>query len=399
MAISLKNLIAFTVILALTVIFGGCGDQKQMPQKQINPTKVKVMKVLRTDAPLNYEYSGQVISKGEVKVQSKISGRVTEKFISGGQEVYEGQMLYKIDSRQYEASILQAQATLAKSKTNLNNALNELARNQRLYDSGAISEQTLTNQKATVDAQEADVAANEALLLKAQEDLKDTFVYAPMSGRAGIDDVAVGSYVNAGNTCLVTISSNDPIFVEYSISETEYLKFMNAAARERKTSSQRVRISLSLADGTLYPYEGEFGEADSGLTDNTGTLTLRTLFANPNNFLVPGMFAKITISGITIPNAILVPERAIQQLLGESFVLVANAENKSEIRTIKLGEKIGSYYIVTEGLKSNDMVIVEGLSKLRENMPLEVTEVTAKEMGFSMKPDDTLFNSDKRGSE
>ncbi|MBR4903276.1 MAG: efflux transporter periplasmic adaptor subunit, partial [Selenomonadaceae bacterium] len=97
--------------------------------------------------------------------------------------------------------------------------------------------------------------------------------------------------------------------------------------------------------------------------------------------------------------AILVPERAIQQLLGESFVLIANAENKSEIRTVKLGEKIGSYYIVTEGLKSNDMVIVEGLSKLRENMPLEVTEVTAKEMGFSMKSDDTLFNSDKRGSE
>ncbi|MBR4152396.1 MAG: efflux RND transporter periplasmic adaptor subunit [Selenomonadaceae bacterium] len=395
---SLKNLIPI-IILALALMISGCGDQKQMPQKQINPTKVKVMKVLRTDAPLNYEYSGQVISKGEVKVQSKISGRVTEKFIRGGQEVYEGQMLYKIDSRQYEASILQAQATLAKSRTNLNNALNELARNQRLYDAGAVSEQTLTNQKATVDAQEADVAANEALLLKAQEDLKDTVVYAPMSGRTGIDDVAVGSYVNAGNTCLVTISSNDPIFVEYSISETEYLKFMNAAARERKTPSQRVRISLSLADGTTYPYEGEFGEADSGLTDNTGTLTLRTLFANPNNFLVPGMFAKITISGITIPNAILVPERAIQQLLGESFVLIANAENKSEIRTVKLGEKIGSYYIVTEGLKSDDMVIVEGLSKLRENMPLEVTEVTAKEMGFSMKSDDTLFNSDKRGSE
>lgn len=114
MASSLKNLIPI-IILAVALMIGGCGDQKQLPQKQINPTKVKVMKVLRTDAPLNYEYSGQVISKGEVKVQSKISGRVTEKFIRGGQEVYEGQMLYKIDSRQYEASILQAQATLAKS--------------------------------------------------------------------------------------------------------------------------------------------------------------------------------------------------------------------------------------------------------------------------------------------
>lgn len=109
-----------------------------------------------------------------------------------------------------------------------------------------------------------------------------------------------------------------------------------------------------MADSTIYPYEGEFGEANSRLTDNTGTLTLRIIFPNPNNFLVPGMFAKIKISGIAVPNALLVPERAIQQLLGESFVLVANAENNSEIRTVKLGEKIGSYYILTEGLKSDD---------------------------------------------
>ena len=395
MANSLKNFVPIVILMVATLILGGCG-QKQPIQQQIAPTKVKVVKVIRTDAPLTYEYSGQIISKGEVKVQSRISGKITEKYIRGGQDVYEGQILYRIDSRQYEAMILQAEAALAKSKTNLNKAIDEMERDQRLFDEGALAEVTLTNQKAAVEAQKADVAANEAMLLKAQEDLKDTIVYAPMSGRTGIDDAALGSYVNAGSTNLVTISSNDPIFVEYSISETEYLKFMNAASGNQSARSQRIRITLSLADGTIYPYEGEFGEAASGLTDNTGTLTLRTLFANPNNFLVPGMFAKITVTGITVPNAILVPERAIQQLLGESFVLIANAENKSEIRTVKLGEKIGSYYIATEGLRSDDKVIVEGLSKLRENMPLEVTEVTAKEMGFSMRPNDKPFDSDKR---
>ena len=338
MARVLKNFVPVIIIFVVAFTFSGCG-QKQPTQKKNNPTAVKVIKILRTDAPLTYEYSGQVIGKAEVKVLSKISGRITDKYISGGQPVEEGQILYKIDSRQYEASILQAQANLAKSRTNLNKARDDLARDQRLYDAGAFVEQTFLNQKASVEAQESDVLANEAMLIKAQEDLKDTVVYAPMSGRTGIDDVAIGTYVNAGNTNLVTISSNDPIFVEFSISETEYLKFTNAAARESRNQSSHVRISLSLADGTIYPYEGEFGEADIGLTDNTGTLTLRIIFPNPNNFLVPGMFAKIKISGIAVPNALLVPERAIQQLLGESFVLVANAEINSEIRTVKLGEK------------------------------------------------------------
>lgn len=397
MSISTKILTAITILAMASLIFSGCGGggSQQKPQ-QMQASKVKAMKVLQTNAPLSYEYSGQVIGKGEVKVQSKIGGRITEKYISGGQEIYEGQRLYRIDSRQYDAAVLQARANLEKSKTTLSNYKIDLDRDQRLYNAGAISEQTLTNQKIKVEAQDLEVKANTALLMKAEEDLKDTIVYAPISGRAGIDDVAVGTYVNPGNTNLVTISSNDPIFVQFSISETEYLKFMNAEKSQSKNRTpQRVRISLTLSDGTIYPYDGQFGEAGNSLTDNTGTLILRTVFDNPENLLVPGMYAKVIVSGLTIPNSLLVPERAIQQLLGESFVLVANAENKSEIRTVKLGEKIGSYYIVTDGIKNTDMVIVEGLSKLRENMPVEVTEVTAEEMGFSLLENDKLFSADK----
>ena len=391
-----KFFISMVILFVITTfIFAGCGQNQ--PVQQINASKVKVMKVIRTDAPISYEYSGQVIGKGEVKVQSKIAGRIVEKYIRGGQEVTEGQPLYKIDSRQYEAAVLQAQAQLSKTETNLNNARTELERDQRLFDAGAISEQVLTNQQVSVDAQMSEVAANEALLMKAREDLADTIVYAPMSGRLAIDDVAIGTYVNPGNTNLVTIGNVDPIFVQFSISETEYLKFMNSETHQERSSHQGnlLTISLSLADGTIYPYDGRFAEADRALTDNTGTLTMRTLFANPNNLLKPGMFARISITGINIPNALLVPERAIQQLLGESFVLIANADKKSEMRSVKLGEKIGSYYVVTEGLKANDMVIVEGLSKLRDNMPLEVTEVSASDMGFSMQSNDKLFNSDK----
>ena len=122
---------------------------------------------------------------------------------------------------------------------------------------------------------------------------------------------------------------------------------------------------------------------------------MRTLFDNPDNLLKPGMFANISITGLNIPNAILVPERAIQQLLGDTFVLVANAENKSEVKTVKLGEKIGSYYVITEGLKGDEMIIVEGLSKLRDNIALNPTEVTAADMGFSLESSTKLFDADK----
>ena len=391
----LPNKILFTMIFfVITVIFAGCGQNQ--PTQQVTPTKVKVMKVLQTDAPISYSYSGEVIGKGEVKVQSKIAGKIVEKYIRGGQDVTEGQALFKVDSRQYEIAILQAQAQLAKSQTNLDNALTELHRDELLFEDGAIAEQVLTNQRSNCKALRADVEANEAVLIKAQEDLVDTVIYAPMSGRLAIDDVAIGTYVNPGSTTLVTIGSVDPIFVQFSISESEYLKFANAESRqERRNNGAKPIISLILADDKIYPYEGRFAEADRALTDSTGTLVLRTLFDNPDNLLVPGMFARIVIDGISIPNAILVPERAIQQLLGDTFVLVANAENKSEVKPVKLGEKIGSYYVITEGLKGNEMIIVEGLSKLRDNIPLNPNAVTAADMGFKLENSTKLFDADK----
>ncbi|MBR1858963.1 MAG: efflux RND transporter periplasmic adaptor subunit [Selenomonadaceae bacterium] len=401
MSISPGKIFLTVIFLATISIIVGCG--KDQPTQQVSATKVKVMKVIQMDAPISYEYSGQIIGKGEVKVQSKIAGKIVEKYIRGGQNVTEGQALYKIDSRQYDIAILQAQAQLAKAQTNLDNALTELNRDEMLFEEGAIAEQVLTNQRATCNALRADVDANEAALIKAQEDLVDTIVYAPMSGRLAIDDVAVGTYVNPGNTNLVTIGAVDPIFVQFSISETEYLKFMSADSRQRQQEEAEQRsnqgsrpvITLTLADDTDYPYDGRFAEVDRSLDSNTGTLTFRALFDNPDNILKPGMFARIIIKGITIPNAILVPERAIQQLLGESFVLVANSENKSEVRTVKLGEKIGSYYVVTEGLKPNDLVVVEGLTRLRDNMPIEFSVVTPDDMGFSIQSKDKLFDTDK----
>lgn len=385
-------------ICAAALLISGCGgEETEEPSLADYPTRVKAVKVLTTDAPLTLSYSGQVVDRDEMKVQSKVSGTVVEKYVRGGQEVVEGQALFKIDDRQYQSAVLQAQANLAQSKTNLAKERIDLQRDEELFEANAISEQTLVNQRAAVESQEAGVAANEAILQKAKDDLADTIVYAPMSGRLGIDDVAVGTLATAGNTPLATIGIVDPVFVQFAVSEQEYLRLARAETGPNASDSPdpNLKISLKLADGSSYPYYGEFAEYDRTMGNETGSLTIRTVFRNPDALLVPGMYARVEVTGLKIQNAMLVPERALQQLLGETMVIVARSDNTSAVRKITLGEKIGSYYIVKSGLKADDWVIVEGLTFLRDGMPLEVTQVTAKDMGFSFKPDEKIFDVEK----
>ena len=360
---------------------------------------MKAMNVIQQDTPLTSEYAGSLVGKDEVKVQARVSGKVVEKYVQGGQYVTEGQPLYRIDSRQYESAVLNAQATLAQSEANLNNAVTDLYRYQELLKSDAIAEQTVANQQAQVNAYEAAAAANAALLKKAQEDLDDTVVYAPMTGQLSVDDVAVGTYVTAGNTTLVTLGSSNPIYAQFSIAEAEFLKFAGIKSLQQGDINSHVDVSLTLSDGTEYPLTGTIAETDRALSDSTGTLTLKALFENPNGILLPGMFARVKLTGEMLPNAILVPQRAVQQLLGKSFVMVVNGEGKSEARTVTIGDKGGSYYIIKDGVDASDIVVVEGLSNLQEGRELSVTMVTPEEMGFSLNPDNSAYDPDASTTE
>lgn len=376
--------------LAASALLAGCGGQKQ--QAAGGAVQVKAMKVLQQDTPVVSEYAGQIAGKDEVKVQSKVSGRVVEKYFHGGDFVQAGQPLYRIDSRQYESAVLQAQATLAQSQATLANAQTDLGRDQELLASDAISEQQVTTQQANVNAYSAAAAANQALLQKAQQDLSDTVVYAPMSGQVSVDDVAIGTFATAGNTNLVTIGTTDPVFVTFSISETEYLKFRNIQQRQ-SGSGNGITVAIKLSDGTTYPLDGRIVQADRALTQNSGTLTVKALFGNPDGLLLPGMFARVKLTGETVPNAILVPQRAVQQLLDKTFVMVVGADGKSEARKIELGQQVGSYYIVKSGLSAEDTVVVEGLSSLTEGKELAVTMVTSEDMGFSFDEDTTPYDT------
>ncbi|MBQ1941380.1 MAG: efflux RND transporter periplasmic adaptor subunit [Selenomonadaceae bacterium] len=375
--------IVAVVVVAIIgyVIFGMAGGKQQ--QAGSKGVQVKVMSPLRQDTPLTLEYAGSVKGKEEVKVQARVSGTIVAKYIKGGQQVTAGQALYKIDDRQYRTSLLKAQAHLAQAQADLNNAIIDLQRDQQLAAAAAISEQTVTTQQAKVNALQGNVNAMAALVQQAQESLDDTVVYAPMSGKLAVDDVATGTFVTAGNTPLVTIGTNNPMLVQFSISETEYLKYVGAAVVPGQAlPSKEVRITLS--DGSEYPGVGHIVEVDRSMQDNSGSLIVKAEFDNQQGVLIPGMFARAKLVGDTLKDAILVPQRAVQQMLGKSFVMVVGEDGKSVAKSIEVGTKIGSYYIVEKGLDGSEQVVVEGLTSLTEGMPLGITAVTPEEMGFSL---------------
>ena len=382
---SKKAIIAIAVVVVVIAgtllmgIFGGGGGR----QRAMGAVQVKAMNVLVQDTPLTLEYAGSVKGKNEVKVQARVSGNVTDKYIKGGQYVSAGQALYKIDDRNYRAALLQAQANLAQAQATYNNALIDLQRNEQLLAAAAVSEQVVTTQRAQVAAYQANVDAMTALVQQAQQNLDDTVVYAPMSGKLAVDDVAVGTYAAAGNTTLVTIGSSNPIFVQFSISEGEYLKYVGASVVPGQALPSKT-VQITLSDGSVYPIDGSIVEVDRAMQDNSGSLIVKAQFDNPDGILVPGMFARAKLTGDILKGAVLVPERAVQQLLGKSFVMIVGEDGKSKAQNVELGTKVGSYCIVDKGLTGKEQIIVEGLTSLTEGMDLAITEVKPEDMGFSL---------------
>jgi len=368
------------ILICLIII--GCGGTKATVQEKAVP--VKAVKVIQQEVTRASEYAGQVQGKNEVKIQARVSGNIVEKMVSGGDIVKKGQPLFRIDSIQYESTLLSTQAQLVQAEANWENARLDTERYQSLLNVAAIPEQRLTTQKATERQNEAVVASYQALVKKAQDDVNSTLVVSPVDGRIDVNDVGVGTYVQAGSTTLVTVGALDPVFVQFSMSENEYLSLRQVSQNNFANSGWGEDVMITLSNGEVYPLKGKVTQADRSLANNSGTLTLKASFANPDEILIPGMFARVKIAGVPIKDAVLVPQRAVQQVLDKSLVMLVNAENQAEPRPVILGEKVGSYYLVKEGLTVNDTVVVEGLTKVKEGVALDVTIVTPEELELSV---------------
>jgi membrane fusion protein (multidrug efflux system) len=339
------------------------------------------MQVIVKDTTVLQEFVGEVEAKQAVALKPKVSGQIIANLVEGGATVKAGQPLFKIDTRDYEALYYNAQANLANARATLSNMRVDVERYKILEAQGAVSRQVL-DQNLTAEKQySAAVAANEALLNKAQNDLNDTLVTSPIDGRIDIQDLSLGNFAQAGVTTLANISSIDPIYVKFNLSETVYLQLINQRGAEATAAAgYSFPVKITLSDGSVYPLAGQVVQVDKGLSGATGTLALKAEFPNPDKILVPGMFARIIAQGNTVKGALLIPQRAVQEILGKTFVTVVGAEGKAESRPVTLGPKHENFQIVEEGLTASDVVIVEGLVKIRPGTQVQATMMQPEEL-------------------
>lgn len=369
------------LLLMLVLVAAGCS--KQQAARPPQEVAVKAMKVMQKSTPVTYEFVGEIVAKDEVPIQARVSGNIAKKYVKGGDTVQVGQPLFEIDRRQYEAAVANAQGEVVKAQASLSNIRRDVIRYQSLADKGGIAVRTLDTSISEAEQGQALVAVTVAKLTQAQNDLTDTVIVSPVSGRIGVGELSIGRYVQSGSTVIATVSTVDPVQVRFSMSENEYLKF----ARIGNTPDawgQELRLTLS--DGSVYPITGRVEQIDRGLANQTGTLTMKAAFANPQQLLVPGMFARIVAVGETRQNALLIPQRAVQEMLGKTFVTVVSAENKAETRPVKLGPKIGNLQIVEQGVTIDDTIVVEGFAKTQPGSPLKVS---------MMSPDDLIIPGTK----
>ena len=335
---------------------------------------VKAMQVVGKDTPVTYEFVGEIEAFDSAQIRPKVTGNIVEKYVTGGAVVKQGQPLFRIEARQYETTVLSNDAAVAESEAALSQVRMDLGRYKRLAASGAIAQQVLDNALAQESQSVAKVEANRAKAQQARLDLRDTLVVSPIDGRIDIKDVGIGNYATAGTTTLATVSYVDKVRVKFSMSENEYLKLF-ARTQGIGALEPGQKITLRLSDGQDYPMPGSIEQVDSGMGSGTGTMTLKALVDNPQKMLLPGMFSRVVAAGEVRKDAIVIPQRAVQELLGKTFVTVVGEGEKTESRPVKMGPRVGTNWIVEEGLKPGDRVIVEGALKTPPGTSVKVTMI------------------------
>ncbi len=375
-----KKALAASLAVAMMLTVAGCAKKQQAPAQA---TLVKTMQVIKRDTPIVYDYTGFVQAQQEMELKAQVSGQITGKFFKGGDTVVAGQKLYTVDARTYHANVLNAQAGVANARAALAVASLDAERYTKLYEQNAISKQALDNVIMQRDQAMAAVNAQEALLENAQINMNDTTVRAPFTGRIDTNAVEVGNYVVAGQTPLVKISNTDPVYVQFTMAEPEYLKL--SASKDNNGGAALDNLTAVLSDGSTYDLKGKIAEVNRGINDNTGTLTIKALFENPVRRLLPGMFAHIQATAGIQQNALLIPKRAVTEMLYKKFVYVVGSDNKVTMKEITLGPSVGRLYMVESGLNGDEVLVVEGTGKVRQGAEVKAQPMTEADLDTTEK--------------
>lgn len=329
------------------------------------PVEVGVIRVESGPVAVFEEYVAQTEAPNTIELRSQVTGLVERQAVPDGAPVNKGDLLYQIDPRPFRVMLEQANANLAQSRAALANAQQTLDRYEELVDQGFVSKQAYQNAVAQQRQAAAAVEAQRALVREARISLGYTDIRAPADGFLSASRVRPGGLVTAQQTLLNTLYSSDPMYVYFTVSEEKMpalQQSMHEAADQDETAR---RFLIRLSDGTEYPYRGALDFVDTNVDDRTGTLRARVSVPNPNRVLRPGMFVRLAAPGLHAQQAITIPQKAVTELQGLKTVYVIGPDNKPQMRQIVADTRVGNRWVVNEGLKPGELVVVEGLPKIQ----------------------------------
>jgi len=377
-----------TALACAAVLAGACGEEK--PPAAPVP-EVPVAEVVRRDTPIAVNLVAQLRGYEDVEIRARVEGYLRSIDYVEGSGVKKGQLLFTIDDEPFRASLAEAEASLARTQSNLAKANLDVDRYTPLAAERAVSQADLDNAIAAQRSARAQVAAAQANLEIARLNLSYTRISSPLAGLAGKAERKVGDLVGKGEPTLLTVvSSVDPIRVSIAISEADYLRFARAKVAEdaaEKAGKPAERDSLKapqliLSDGSIHPYPGKIIFISREVDPATGTLRVDLAFPNPDRTLRPGLYGKVHAEMEVLKDALLVPQRAVQELQGTYTVVALAPGDKAQTRKVKPGPKVGSQWVILEGLKPGEAVVVEGAQRLRDGMevkPIAAPASTAAE--------------------
>lgn len=385
------GLSAVLVLVALTL--AGCDSSQPKAAAAPPAPQVTVAKPAKRLVAENDEYVGRFVAVDAIEVRARVSGYLAAIHFKDGQLVKEGDLLFTIDRRPFEAALAQSEATLAQARANLAFAEADLERGQGLVRGSTITQQTFDQRTQAKRVAEASVKAQEAAVRQAALDLEFTELRAPVSGRIGDRRVSAGNLVTGGTsgttTLLATITTIDPIRFEFTMDETSYLRYMrNAGDTSAANRGLNVPVRLKLIDETGFVHVGKTDFVDNVIDRSSGTIRARAEFANPKGTFTPGMFARVQVPAAAPAETLLVPDVAIGTEQVRKFVLVVDADNVARPKYVTLGPVVEGLRVVTAGLASDDRVIVNGLMRARPGTKVAPQEVAgnADASAFAGKP-------------
>ena len=349
---------------AILLFAASCGSKKD-PQQQGPPpaTPVTIAEVTATNAVYNDEYPATISALNEIKLTSQVSGYITGIYFKDGAKVNKGQKLYSIDAQVYKANYQQAIADLQVQESNLIKAQKDADRYHELDKHDAIAKQQVDYADAALQVAKKQVAAAKANVAGVQSNVRFTGIYAPFAGTIGISQVKQGTAIVAGQTILNTVSTDNPIAVDFTVDQKDIYRFIQL----QQSGAGKKDSVFTIAFGTeVYPFPGNISLIDRAVDPQTGTIKVRLVFPNHKGMLKPGMNTTVRVKNNASTNSTIIPNKAITELLGEFFVYVVGDSSKVTQRKVVPGKQIGDNVIIKDGLHDGEKIVVQGVQNLHE---------------------------------